>query len=189
MDGYGSDVAAMRAEIKASKELAYTYAGFSRFLANDRNWAAEGVSSKSQVKKKCQAIAREMMCRNRAFSTLIEERYPQHIRLSIHGHPNSGPKFGVRLTRDMPDCVTPWHNCVVILSNSERVLMHKSTAEKLQNVALCHLDGQPWCYHELLPEQMEKLLEKPGHNPCEVCVAVTQTTGRTLKFWPVMHTT
>jgi pyoverdine/dityrosine biosynthesis protein Dit1 len=37
------------------------------------------------------------MIRNDAYSNLVSDLFPFHIRLSIHAHNNSGPKFAIRL--------------------------------------------------------------------------------------------
>jgi pyoverdine/dityrosine biosynthesis protein Dit1 len=50
--------------------------------------------SKNQRLKQAKIIARKMMVRNQSFSLLVSQHYQNHIRLSIHGHPNHGPKFG-----------------------------------------------------------------------------------------------
>jgi hypothetical protein len=62
------------------------------------------VWNSSRLKKECGRIARKMMVRNKAFSKLVSDLYPDHIRLSIHGHTNAGPKYGILLLQ-----VTPKH--------------------------------------------------------------------------------
>ncbi|QLG72751.1 hypothetical protein HG535_0D04600 [Zygotorulaspora mrakii] len=118
------------------------YRGFSRFMSEDLallpNFQA---ASKKSFKKIVSKIAFNMIKRNDAYSNLVELVFPHHMRLSIHAHTNSGPKFGVKVI-SMEQCMivkslnsgqepkfedllhipTPWHNCVALLDNNQYVL-------------------------------------------------------------------
>lgn len=72
--------------------------------------------------------------------------YPFHVRLSIHAHCNSGPKFGIRMLcaqeckiiRNLKDSdatpvfddllhiPTPWHNCVINVEGESHYFIGKS---------------------------------------------------------------
>ena len=87
--------------------------------------------------------------------------YPFHLRLSIHAHVNSGPKFGIRLLSnkeckiirslktneetpvfdDLLHIPTPWHNCVIQLENENFYFIGKSSIA-VQAVARGHYSGQ-----------------------------------------------
>ncbi|KAE8353793.1 Pyoverdine/dityrosine biosynthesis protein-domain-containing protein [Aspergillus coremiiformis] len=119
------------------------YRGFSRFMLEDleRHPLIQS-RSRSQRKKLGTKVSFEMIVRNQAYSNLIELMFPDYLRLSIHAHNNSGPKFGIRLfntdnvravreldslglddNNDVDEGMstaanllhipTPWHNCVV----------------------------------------------------------------------------
>jgi hypothetical protein len=87
------------------------------------------------------------MKRNQAYSNLVELMFPNHIRLSIHAHNNSGPKFGIQLfdksqfrttesldpssiiaasSVDLLHIPTPWHNSVVQVAGSPYLYVTKS---------------------------------------------------------------
>lgn len=72
--------------------------------------------------------------------------YPFHLRLSIHAHTNSGPKFGIRLLSnencklikslkdnepprfdDLLHIPTPWHNCVIRIEDEPFNFIGKSS--------------------------------------------------------------
>lgn len=90
-----------------------------------------------------------MIKRNDAYSNLVELVFPNHLRISIHAHVNSGPKFGIKVIapeqcrtikslenidepkfEDLLHIPTPWHNCIVKIEkdydNGNELYMIKS---------------------------------------------------------------
>ncbi|CAI7614622.1 unnamed protein product [Penicillium pancosmium] len=124
------------------------YRGFSRFMLEDLELHPRSQStSRSQRKKVAEKISFEMLLRNQAYSNLVELFFPLHVRLSIHAHVNSGPKFGISLfdrsktrvidnlsdlssiakpSHDLLHIPTPWHNCVFQVSGSNFTYIAKS---------------------------------------------------------------
>lgn len=127
------------------------YRGFMKFMENDLYNTAEAKElSRKKYKKLVSKIAFEMIKRNDAYSNLVELFFPFHLRLSIHAHNNSGPKFAVRLlpkdscqtieafglqsnideggvcVDDYLHVPTPWHNAVLKLEESNSYVIGKS---------------------------------------------------------------
>lgn len=124
------------------------YRGFSRFMLEDLALHPRSQSiSRSQRKRVAEKISFEMLLRNQAYSNLVELFFPVHVRLSIHAHVNSGPKFGISLfdrsktrvidnlndlssiakpSHDLLHIPTPWHNCVFQVSGSDFTYITKS---------------------------------------------------------------
>ncbi|KAJ3173886.1 dityrosine synthesis enzyme [Geranomyces variabilis] len=118
------------------------YRGFSKFLLTDLAHRVElaGMSN-TQRKKRCCALAFEMIKRNEAYSQMVELLFPMHLRISIHPHSCAGPKMGVRLIRTQASSSsvgrksaltealfhipTPWHNTVLETSAGVYVLCKK----------------------------------------------------------------
>lgn len=115
------------------------------FLMYDREWDTS--MSKSAVKRECEMTAKKMMVRNQSFSLLVQQKYPSHIRLSIHGHNNNGPKYGVRLMDHLTFIATPWHNVVVRLKDGREVLMKRFEAEEL-GCRLIEKYDRPWYFEQ-----------------------------------------
>ncbi|PYH83391.1 hypothetical protein BO82DRAFT_373412 [Aspergillus uvarum CBS 121591] len=130
------------------------YRGFARFMLEDleEHAAARGLS-RSQRKKLAEKLAFEMILRNQAYSNLTELFLPHFLRLSIHAHANSGPKFGIclfnRATTRLVSSVnelagggigsfgddasphllhipTPWHNCVLRIAGHQGFFVAKA---------------------------------------------------------------
>ncbi|GAB1317005.1 Pyoverdine/dityrosine biosynthesis protein [Madurella fahalii] len=143
----GTDPAALRARIKAADHSALKlYRGFSRFMVEDlsRNRYTSHLS-RAKLKQLASKVAFEMIQRNDAYSNLVELFFPHHVRLSIHAHDNSGPKFGIRMfspnvraldnlslasgemrSVDLLHVPTPWHNCIATVSGQPTIVMTKS---------------------------------------------------------------
>ncbi|OJD31391.1 pyoverdine dityrosine biosynthesis protein [Diplodia corticola] len=122
------------------------YRGLSRFMLDDlsQSRAFAGGLSVSKRKKMASAVAAEMMVRNCAYSNLVELLFPSHVRLSIHAHDNSGPKFAIRLlaaiavddlesrsaqaSLDNYHTPTPWHNCLAYVEGEPTPYLVKARA-------------------------------------------------------------
>jgi pyoverdine/dityrosine biosynthesis protein Dit1 len=138
--------------------LTLLYRGFSRFMLDDLKFHPDGQNkSKSQRKKLSEKVALEMMRRNQAYSHLVELTMPRHVRLSIHAHDNSGPKFaisllpkdrfkhlasfdGLRGSHRIVDfeashhlhIPTPWHNTLVQIVGDNTIYVCKSELVKAE---------------------------------------------------------
>ncbi|KAE8153092.1 Pyoverdine/dityrosine biosynthesis protein-domain-containing protein [Aspergillus avenaceus] len=150
----------LRAQIDSEESSTLAlYRGFSRFMVEDldRHPLTEPLS-RSQRKKLAAKVSFDMILRNQAYSNLVELLLPDYIRLSIHAHDNSGPKFGIRLfdpetiraitglhclghpDRDSSDGIisaahllyipTPWHNCIVRVDDDPMLYIMKYGAVK-----------------------------------------------------------
>ncbi|RKP03361.1 hypothetical protein CXG81DRAFT_24016 [Caulochytrium protostelioides] len=78
------------------------YRGFIKFLQLDlenvfRSRPESALWSRSRIKKECGRIGKVMLRRNHALANFVTTVHPDAVRLSIHMHSNSGPKYGVVL--------------------------------------------------------------------------------------------
>lgn len=141
MKGCDTDDGSLRKEVNIPNHpRLHLYRGFSRFMMEDLALLPFFESySRKKFKKVVSKIAFNMIRRNDAYSNLVELMFPHHMRISIHAHKNSGPKFGVKviaqdqcsIVKDLNDIEeptfedllhipTPWHNCVVkVVSNND----------------------------------------------------------------------
>lgn len=143
MQKYGVTIEAVHNKLHAHTDPNFNavYCGFIIFVNEDLFQKPEAGMSRNEVKRRCRSIARQMMARNEAYSAWIRERYPDHIRLSIHGHNNNGPKFAIRLLGDVADwsqpynnsrLPTPWQNATVDLGDGQgfRVMRRRAIEER-----------------------------------------------------------
>lgn len=123
------------------------YRGFSKFMEEDlyEYFQKQGVTRKA-MKKKISKVAFEMIKRNDAYSNLVELMFPLHLRLSIHAHTNSGPKYGIKLlstdtikvVKSLQECEepdyddllhipTPWHNSILKYEGEEKYFITRAS--------------------------------------------------------------
>ncbi|KAI9105237.1 Pyoverdine/dityrosine biosynthesis protein-domain-containing protein [Phlyctochytrium arcticum] len=126
---FGTDPKGVKRNVVEDSASSALYRGFSKFLLTDlaENATMTQLPSKNKRKTLCSKIAFEMIKRNNAYSAMVQMLLPLHIRLSIHPHDCSGPKFGIALIHKnyLPSrpttansetqfhIPTPWHNIVL----------------------------------------------------------------------------
>lgn len=155
MKGFDTDTGtlAKQIHIRGHPRLSL-YRGFSRFMMEDLALVPHFQNfSRKQFKKTISKIAFNMIKRNDAYSNLVEVMFPRHLRLSIHAHINSGPKFGIKLIsseeckiinnlkelmepkfEDLLHIPTPWHNCIVAIikeTNGQEIHKYYLTKSKI----------------------------------------------------------
>ena len=159
----------LRSQIKGQDPaIVSLYRGFSRFMLEDLELHPRSQTiSRSQRKKIAEKISFEMLLRNQAYSNLVELFFPVHVRLSIHAHVNSGPKFGISLfdrsktrvvdnlddlssiakpSHDLLHIPTPWHNCVFQVSGSDFTYIAKSKV--IHEARLSSIIQADWVPHD-----------------------------------------
>ena len=132
--GNNIDVKQISKNIKKDNNLQTVYFGMSKFLEYDcsSKWNKNKFSSISSVRKYCKDTAKNMMIRSNAYSNLIKTNYPNHIRLSIHGHDNE-EKFAVCLFKSfsLNYCITPWHNVTCKMLDNRILLIKNIVIENI----------------------------------------------------------
>lgn len=145
--------------IRDREDIKNTYLGFRSFLNLDLNlkWSQPQengkIRSKSEVEKECKIIAKQMIVRNQAFSTLVSVKYPHHIRWSIHAGNMQGPKFSISLVNTRPNATvcasaTPWHN-VLLMNDDGEVFAVRRADVNLDKYELVSREGIPWFYKQI----------------------------------------
>lgn len=144
MVGCDDNADTLREEINTPQHpRLFLYRGFNKFMLDDltQYQAAKKLSGK-KYKKLVSQVAFEMIRRNDAYSNLVELMFPFHLRLSIHAHPNCGPKYGIRLldptrcapqnhNQDVEDRLlhipTPWHNAIYRVEGKAKMVVGASS--------------------------------------------------------------
>lgn len=170
---FGKSKSLIKSEILKSEDYKKMYLGFSRFVREDVFFIMDGetrlqssatsnkVISSTKCKKKSQDLAAHVMRRNDAYSKMVELFFPLHIRVSIHAHDNSGPKYAIRLlplNKMSSELVeiknmhipTPWHNVVVEDLDGKYTLMKNYKAKSNESYELIlNKNGAPYYYKQI----------------------------------------
>lgn len=122
---YGMNEDEVREKAKSNPSL---FNGLHRFMIEDQMGLSD--LSKNQLTKLMKERTYELMRRSDAWSFLLEEKFGDVLRLSIHPYPLRAEKFGVKLVAASSGWATPWHN-VTVKTKSGYELMHKKKALEL----------------------------------------------------------
>ncbi|KAF9776901.1 hypothetical protein IL306_004846 [Fusarium sp. DS 682] len=139
-------------EVRQSDDQCMTYRGYIKFLQTDLEtvYPVDGNRSKSKYKKGIEYIAKQMMIRGDAFANAVRQKYPDHVRLSIH--PSTGAvKLSISLLPTDSIYTTPWHCSVAYkLDGTIRTGM-RSEFDSDETLELVYNDGRPSYYREKSP--------------------------------------
>ena len=124
------------------KELHRLYCGITRFLLEDALIPGQP-RSRAALQKESRIRAYQVIQRSKAWGGLVELRFPNAVRLSIHPQSCGSRKLGIRLLE--PDnWLTPWHG-VAIDVGGRFFLLKRSEAEKI-GANLTYREGRPSHY-------------------------------------------
>lgn len=99
----------LKARVKSDLEARALFNGIHRFMFEDQ-LVLNPTLSKSQTREVAKELAYDVILRSNAWSRLVEQAFPNAVRLSIHPqHPHS-EKIGVQLLPSNNAWRTPWHS-------------------------------------------------------------------------------
>ena len=158
MERYGEPLELLKASVRRGGEDQRLYCGITRFLVEDAMFPGQK-RSRTAIQKECRVRAYEVIQRSKAWSELIESRFPDAVRLSIHPQGCGAEKLGIRLIE--PDnWQTPWHG-VAVEVGGRFMLLKRAQAEAL-GAQLVHLEGRP-SHYILADETALSKLQGPGY--------------------------
>ncbi len=105
------------------------YRSITRFLFEDG--LLPGYSgSRTALQRDARRRAMGVIQRSWAWGQLLDRRFPNAIRLSIHPQPAQSLKLGIHMMPTRDDWLTPWHG-VAVRMNGRFVLMKREEAERM----------------------------------------------------------
>lgn len=127
---YGESIAALYRRCKEEKEARAMYLGITRFIFEDYSGIEPFQSgSRTAIQKVSRMIAYRVIQRSNAWSRLLEDRFPDALRLSIHPQFRVSKKIGVYLGETNGDnWLTPWHS-VALRRNAKITFCRRKEAE------------------------------------------------------------
>lgn len=102
----------------------HLFCGIHRFIFEDRLHLVTG-KSRNQIRNESKIIAKQVIQRSNAWSSYLQERFPEAIRLSIHPHPANSFKIGIQLVPAEDRFATPWHNAIIIKDERPTLMKHR----------------------------------------------------------------
>ena len=142
---YGQSLVLLKDRTKVEKEIASMYLGITRFLYEDFLGLDEFKGmSKAQVQKIAKNISYRVIQRSNAWSKLLENLFPDSLRLSIHPQYKVSNKIGVHMVATDDCWRTPWHS-VAVKKNGYVYLERRSEVDEYKN-RLIFQNGRPFYY-------------------------------------------
>ncbi|KIL88528.1 hypothetical protein FAVG1_07773 [Fusarium avenaceum] len=139
-------------EVRQLEDQCMTYRGYIKFLQTDLEtvYPVDGTRTKSKYKRGIEYIAKQMMARGDAFANAVRQKYPDHVRLSIH--PSTGAtKLSINLLPTDDLYTTPWHCSLAYrLDGTIRTGM-RSEFDSDESLELVYDNGRPSYYREKSP--------------------------------------
>ncbi len=163
MESYGEPLETLKASVSRGKaqdsaiddkQAHRLYCGITRFLLEDAMFPGQK-QSRSALQKACRIRAYTVIQRSQSWGNLVEETFPDAVRLSIHPQSCGSKKLGIRLIE--PDnWQTPWHG-VAVQVDGRYILLKRSQAEAL-GAHLVTRFGRPSHYELTDKDGLQRLL-------------------------------
>ncbi|PHH89531.1 hypothetical protein CDD83_5838 [Cordyceps sp. RAO-2017] len=88
-----------------------------------------------------------MLARGDAFASAVQQKYKDHVRLSIH--PSTGAaKLSISLMPTTTTFTTPWHSCAAIMSDGTVVTGMRSEFDNDESMELIYENDRPSYFRE-----------------------------------------
>lgn len=112
VESFGTSLDEIRTRTKEESEHRNLFNGIHRFIFEDRV-VLEPHKSRSRVREESKDVAYEVIQRSNAWGALVQEKFPEAVRLSIHPQGAESEKLGIKLLPSRNAWRTPWHGVVV----------------------------------------------------------------------------
>lgn len=129
MTAFGEPEERFRYNIKHNAFARQQFNGIHRFVFEDNTFVMNALS-RNKIRNLSKDIAYQVVRRSNAWSALVEARFPEALRLSIHPQVCGSNKIGLMLLKAADQWATPWHR-VVVYDGYEHRLMTRRDAETL----------------------------------------------------------
>jgi L-tyrosine isonitrile synthase len=129
LDEYAEPVDDLRDAVRSQPRVRRMFNGIHRFVTEDHAVLMADLSA-TQRRNRAKVTAYEVVRRSQAWSRVVEEVFPDAVRLSIHPQDHHDPKIGFHLLRTTDSWLTPWHG-VVLDDGLRHVLVKRAQAERL----------------------------------------------------------
>ncbi len=120
----------IRDQVKREETARLMFCGLHRFIKEDLVFFY-GHLSKNKVAHTSKQLTYQVIQRSQAWDKLLNQKYQQALRFSIHPYPINHPKFGIRLIKGEGRWATPWHN-VTLKTPKGYFLLKRAEALKLK---------------------------------------------------------
>lgn len=126
LNTFAKSVEEIRSLVLLRDDYNKLFNGLHKFLLEDELELNPSIS-KNKASQETKLRTYELMRRSDAWSELLNEVFPDELRLSIHPYKIEHEKFGIKLISSSSKWATPWHN-VTVKVRDRFELMHLKDA-------------------------------------------------------------
>lgn len=109
---FAETLESLQSRVKTDFEAKALFNGIHRFMFEDQ-LALYPEATRNSSREKAKHLAYEVIRRSNAWSKLVERKFPEALRLSIHPQSVRSTKIGIRLLPSNDLWRTPWHSVTV----------------------------------------------------------------------------
>ncbi|MEJ2404625.1 MAG: L-tyrosine/L-tryptophan isonitrile synthase family protein [Candidatus Thiodiazotropha sp.] len=132
-------------QINTNQSLQAEHDRWCSYLYNDMSLGRLSEETRDEFLINLSNKAYQVMHRSKALSDNIEQRFTDHIRLSIHHYDNAGPKYTIALTDNSKTAIAPWHSVPLLESSGVVKLIPHGEINQTYSV-LVKYQKQNWMY-------------------------------------------
>lgn len=129
IDQFADPIESVKQQLLAEEGGTLLYLAITRFMLED-GLIPHDNRSRSTLQKDAKKRALGVIQASRAWAALLDNQFPDAIRLSIHPQPVNSLKIGIHMIPTVDSWLTPWHG-VAVKVGSKFELMKRSAAESL----------------------------------------------------------
>jgi pyoverdine/dityrosine biosynthesis protein Dit1 len=126
---HGTDLAEIEHDVHQGGAALALYRGVTRFLVEDAD-RPDRQASRASIQRDSRARAYVVIQRSKAWGELLDEQFPDAVRLSIHPQACGSEKLGISLMDATDNWLTAWHSVAVDVGG-RFLLMKRYQAESL----------------------------------------------------------
>ncbi|UXR65303.1 isocyanide synthase family protein [Bdellovibrio bacteriovorus] len=152
---FAEPVATIRQRTLKDAEARSMFNGIHRFMFEDQT-ALYPEKSRTSLREHAKDLAYEVIRRSNAWSRLVEKKFANSLRLSIHPQPLHSIKIGIRLLPSSDLWRTPWHS-VTVFDGHDYYLAPRSQVEAAGGVLTYAAEKYPYYFLPTSQAAMEAL--------------------------------
>lgn len=129
VEKFAESLDVVKARAASDPDARGMYNGIHRFLFEDQV-VLHPEMSRTKVREWSGKLAYQVIQRSNAWSNLVQQEFPNAVRLSIHPQPLHSRKIGIQMVASSNLWRTPWH-ASVLFDGKEHTLVRRADAEAM----------------------------------------------------------
>ncbi|KAL7958005.1 Pyoverdine/dityrosine biosynthesis domain-containing protein [Trichoderma compactum] len=137
-----------REAIANDPDIKLTYSGYIKLLNRDLRYSpvTANDTTDEEYKQTVERVASDLITRGKAYAAIIDDNFPEHIRLSIHRSTGSNKLSFPLVPQPDGSSMTPWHCSVAVTSEGQ---FHTALAADLRgSFHVIEQDGRPYYFRD-----------------------------------------